>query len=153
MPREEVDPRNIVSLKCVSCVAPHLLDPLNSADAANAARISQTSTEDPLPAPAVLLKQVAGTNEIGGSHGKTFPNLIPVVYFTPCFILAAKRAHSTASTTGATTPWSWHSPTIEEVEDEDRFIPAPGRGDCNFMSNSNYLPSLPPTKTTNYHSK
>ena len=91
MPREEVDPRNIVLSKNVPCIAPCLLDPLNSADVANAAQISQTSTEDLLPAPAVPLKQPAGTNEIGGSHGKTFPDLIPVVYFTPCFILATKQ--------------------------------------------------------------
>jgi len=153
MPREEVDPRNIVSSKCVPCIAPCLLDLLNSADAANATQISQTSTEDPLPAPALPLKQAAGTNEIGGGHGKTFPDLIPVVYFTPCFILAAKWACSMASTTGTTMPQSQYSPTIEEVEDEDRFIPALGRRDCNFTSHSNYLPSLPPTKTTNYHSK
>jgi len=152
MPREKVNPRNIVSSKCVPCIAPCLLDPLNSADAANAAQISQTSTEYPLPAPALPLKQVAGTNEIGGSHGKTFPNLIPIIYFTPCFILAAKQAHSMASTTGTTMPQLRYSP-IKEIEDEDRFIPAPGRRDWNFMSNSNYLPSPPPTKTTNYHSK
>jgi len=49
MPREKVDIRNIVVSKHVPHIALHLLNPLNGADAANAARLS-TTTEQPLDA-------------------------------------------------------------------------------------------------------
>jgi hypothetical protein len=64
-------------------VALRLLDPLNGADAALAARLStttvqspgavdqgQTATRDPLPEQALPLKRQAHTNEIEGDHGK-----------------------------------------------------------------------------------
>ncbi|KAF8502037.1 hypothetical protein F5888DRAFT_1165253 [Russula emetica] len=102
-------------------VALRLLDPLNGADAANAARLStttvqspgavdqgQTATRDPLPEQALPLKRQAHTSEIEGDH-------------------ATKRARSTASTPGTTTPRSPYSPTIEEVEDEGGPTPAPAR--------------------------
>jgi hypothetical protein len=82
MPRDEVDVRNIVASKCVPCIALRLRDPLNSADVANAARVSattepspdvvegRTATEDPLQEQAVPLKRQADTNKIEGDHGK-----------------------------------------------------------------------------------
>ncbi|KAF8489016.1 hypothetical protein F5888DRAFT_1873131 [Russula emetica] len=122
MPRDEVDVRNIVSSKRVPRVALRLLDPLNGADAANAARQPRLSTttvqsldaveqgqtasvtRDPLPEQALPLKRQAHTNEIEDEH-------------------ATKRARSTVSTPGTTTPP--YSPTIEVVEDDDEPTPAP----------------------------
>ena len=62
MPRDKVDLRNVVLSKCVPHVAQRLLDPLNGANAANAARLfitteessevtdkGQSTTQDPLP--------------------------------------------------------------------------------------------------------
>jgi hypothetical protein len=84
IPRDEVDLRNVVSSKHVPRVAQCLLDPLNGADAANAARLSitteespevadqgQSATRDPLPEGPELvlpLKRQAHANEIEGNH-------------------------------------------------------------------------------------
>jgi hypothetical protein len=114
------------------------LDPLNGADAANAARLSttteqspgafdegQTAIRDALPEKALPLKRQAPINEIEDDYCKPFYSLCLHWLFTHCFSVT-KRARSTASTSGTTTPRSHYSPTIEEVEDEDGPTPAPG---------------------------
>jgi hypothetical protein len=140
MPRDEVDVSNIVSSKHVPHVALRLLDPLNGADAANAARLSttteqppsaidqgQTATWGPLPELALSLKRQVHTNEIEGDHGKQLPGLCLYWLFTR--FSAAKRACSTVSTSSTTTPRSCYSPAVEDVENEDRPTSAPGTWD------------------------
>ena len=111
MPRDEVDVRNIVPFKRVSRVAQRLLDPLNGADAANAARLSteqslnavdqgQTATLDALPdsaqvvplkqqaldalpEQAVRLKRHTHVNEVEDDYGKRCS--FPVFLSSPAF--------------------------------------------------------------------
>jgi hypothetical protein len=95
MPRDEVDVRNTVLSKRVPRVALHLLDPLNSADATNAARLSTTTEQSPdavdqgqtvncNPEPALPLKRQVHTNEIEGDRGEQFPGLCFHWLFTYC---------------------------------------------------------------------